>query len=112
MSVLEFHRGANLALWRCMQRHPNHCCASENAAPEAYDLRGVANAYFRAGTWRGTGPHHLWLLTWDSVSLVPRLPLLRAHTNFMRMQKSHTVRAEEGEPGNEARTLSSFWGTP
>ena len=46
-----------------MQHHPNHCYArNENAAPEAYDLRGVADAYFRARTCHGNGPHHLWLL--------------------------------------------------
>ena len=31
----------------------------ENAAPEAYDLRGVADAYFCARTCHGAGPHHL-----------------------------------------------------
>ena len=30
--------------------------------PETYDLTGVADAYFRARTCRGTGPHRLWLL--------------------------------------------------
>ena len=52
-SLIYFYRGANLARWRCTIAAPVH----ENAAPEAYDLRGVVDAYFRARTCRGTDPH-------------------------------------------------------